>query len=157
MSLFVCLCVKAFYLIVCLYVCWLVCLFVCVFVWGMTHGTLCLCVCFLMLLGTTCTLYTVQFVQFGVGHGPTEPGWAAASFLLVCLINSLFVCAFVYLLKEVLIGPPWGGGNKNLLAPPGGANKNLLAPPPNNVLDDAVLFHCSTAAGSCYPLQMHGK
>ena len=31
--------------------------------------------------------------------------------------------------KEVLIGTPWGGGNKNLLAPPGGVNKNLLAPP----------------------------
>ena len=25
-----------------------------------------------------------------------------------------------FLLKEVLIGTPWGGGNKNLLAPPGG-------------------------------------
>ena len=58
------------------------------------------------------------------------------------------------LIKEVLIGTPWGGGNKNLLAPPGGVNKNLLAPPPNNFLDDAVLFHCSTAAGSCYPLQI---
>ena len=47
---------------------------------------------------------------------------------------------FMDMLKEVLIGPPWGvairtywpplgGANKNLLAPPGGANKNLLAPP----------------------------
>ena len=38
--------------------------------------------------------------------------------------------------------------------PLGGVNKDLLAPPPNNFLDDAVLFHCSTAAGSCYPLQI---
>ena len=30
---------------------------------------------------------------------------------------------------EELIGTPWGGVNKNLLAPPGGVNKNLLAPP----------------------------
>ena len=54
--------------------------------------------------------------------------------------------SIVIIIKEVLIGTPWGGGNKN-----------LLAPPPNYFLDDAVLFHCSTAAGSCYPLQMHGK
>ena len=27
---------------------------------------------------------------------------------------------FLHSKKEVLIGTPWGGGNKNLLAPPGG-------------------------------------
>ena len=42
-------------------------------------------------------------------------------------LNTRFYLTF--LTKEVLIGTPWGGGNKNLLAPPGGVNKNLLAPP----------------------------
>ena len=37
----------------------------------------------------------------------------------------------LYKTKEVLIGTPPGGGDKNLLAPPlGGVNKNLLAAPP---------------------------
>ena len=44
---------------------------------------------------------------------------------------------------------------KCLLAPPGGvAIRTYWHPPPINFLDDAVLFHCSTAAGSCYPLQI---
>ena len=50
---------------------------------------------------------------------------------------------FYFLRKEVLIGPPWGV-----------AIRTYWPPPPNYFLDDAVLFHCSTAAGSCYPLQI---
>merc|ERR1712015_185216 len=29
-----------------------------------------------------------------------------------------------------------------------------IGTPPNYFFDDAILFHCSTAAGSCYPLQI---
>ena len=55
--------------------------------------------------------------------------WAIAKNMKGDLCWSMLVQTGKDFKKEVLIGTPWGGGNKNLLAPPGGVNKNLLPPP----------------------------
>ena len=65
-----------------------------------------------------------------------------------------FLYPLIFLVRKCLLAPPGGVAIRNYWHPLGGVNKNLLAPPPNYFLDDAVLFHCSTAAGSCYPLQI---
>ena len=49
---------------------------------------------------------------------------------------------------------PQGVSIRTYWHPQGVSIRTYWHPPPINFLDDAVLFHCSTAAGSCYPLQI---